>query len=163
MRQGGQSTLYAILLMPVLLMVLSLVADVGSLQVDKVRLRWAQDLALVDAVTEFDRAHYLATGQIKLDPAAADVYRTYLALNLEPLRGVLGDGATPQSIAEGAEVAVVNTVPGTDPFTGRPLDRPAICARLKAPIRTSLLRLAGLNSVQSLTVTGNAEIKGDVR
>ena len=43
MSQRGQSTLYAILLMPVLLMTLSLVADVGALQVWRVQLRWAAE------------------------------------------------------------------------------------------------------------------------
>ena len=152
MTQRGQSTLYAILLMPMLLMVLSLVADVGALQVQQVRLRWAHDMALVDAVTETDAAHYGGTGEIRLDPGAEAVYRTYLVANLDPVRGVMADGATPETVAAAAEVAVVNSDPATNPFNGHGLDRPAIAARFRVPLKTGLLSLAGLRSIQTLTV-----------
>jgi len=161
--QHGQSTLYAILLMPVLLMVVSLVADVGSLQVQSVRLRWANDMALVDAVTEVDANQYAATGELVLDPASRAVYRAYLVPNLAPLRGQMGDGATPESVAQNAELAVVNSVPATNPFNGHRLERPAVCARIRVPIRTGLLGLAGLPSTQTLTVTGDAEIRVELR
>ena len=163
MSQRGQSTLYAILLMPVLLMVVSLVADIGSLQVDSVRLRWANDMALVDAVTEIDSARYAATGDLVLDPAAEAVYRAYLVPNLGPLRGQIGDGATPESVSRDADVAVVNSVPAANPFNGHRLDRPAICARIRVPIRTGLLSLAGLSATQTLTITGDAEIRVELR
>jgi hypothetical protein len=157
--QRGQSTLYAILLMPLLLMVLSLVADVGSLQVERVRLRWANDMALVDAVTEVDAAHYEDTGEVRLDVNAENVYRSYLLANLEAMRGVMADGATPDSVAAAAEVALVNSVPASNPFSGHRLDRPAVCARIKVPFKTSLLGLAGLRSSQTLTIDGDAEIR----
>ena len=163
MRQRGQSTLYAILLMPMLLMVVSLVADIGSLQVETVRLRWADDMALVDAVTEVDSTQYAAVGQIQLDPAAERVYRSYLVPNLAPLRGVMADGATPESVAKNAELAVINSVPATNPFNGHRLDRPAVCARIRVPIQTGLLSLAGLRSAQTLTVSGDAEVQVDLR
>ncbi len=163
MSQHGQSTLYAILLMPVLLMVVSLVADVGSLQVQSVRLRWADDMALVDAVTEVDANHYAATGQLLLDPASQSVYRAYLVPNLAPLRGQMGGGATPESVARDAQLVVINSVPATNPFNGHRLDRPAVCARIRVPIRTGLLSLAGLSPTQTLTVTGDAEIRVELR
>lgn len=163
MRQRGQSTLYAILLMPMLLMVVSLVADIGSLQVEAVRLRWADDMALVDAVTEVDSTQYSAVGLIQLDPAAERVYRSYLVPNLAPLRGVMADGATPESVADNAELAVINSVPATNPFNGHRLDRPAVCARIRVPIKTGLLSLAGVRSAQTLTVTGDAEVRVDLR
>ena len=159
--QRGQSTLYAVVLMPMLVMILALVADVGALQVERVRLRWAQDMALIDAVTEIDAARYGDTGELRIDPSAAGVYRAYLAANLQPLRGVLADGATPESIAAAAEVAVVNQLPGSDPFTGRTLDRPAICARIRVPVRVTLLHLAGLGWSQRLTIDGSAWVQGD--
>lgn len=161
MNQSGQSTLYAILLFPLLLMTLSLVADVGSLQVQLVRLRWAQDMALVDAVTEVDAPGYAATGRLRLSPGAETVYRQYLVANLEPMRGVLADGATPQSVADAAEVVIVNQAPAVNPFNGHALDRPGICARVRVPFRTGLLRLAGLNSNQTLTVAADAKMRVD--
>ncbi|MDP9326075.1 MAG: pilus assembly protein TadG-related protein [Candidatus Dormibacteraeota bacterium] len=160
MKQGGQSTLYAIMLMPTLLMAMSLVADVGSLQVHRVQLSWANDMALVDAVTEVDPAFYADTGRLRLDPAAITIFRQYLALNLEPLRNQMA-GTTPSSVAEGAEVVIVNSTPATNPFSGHLLDRPAICARIKVPFRTGLLALAGLTPVRTLTISGDAEIKTD--
>ena len=162
MSQRGQSTLYAVLLFPMLMLLLTLVADVGSLQVERVRLRWAQDTALVDAVTEVDVSHYNATGHLQVDPAAEQVYRQYLASNLESMRGLLAAaGATPESVAADADVSVVDTVPATNPFTGHSLDRPAICARIRAPIKTGLLHMIGLSDVQTLTISGDAEIKSD--
>ncbi|MGB2939698.1 MAG: hypothetical protein WBD38_05300 [Candidatus Dormiibacterota bacterium] len=160
MKQRGQSTLYTILLMPTLLMAMSLVADVGSLQVHRVQLSWANDMALVDAVTEVDPAFYAATGRLRLDAAAIGVYRQFLALNLEPMRNQIA-GTTPSSVAEGAEVAIVNSTPAANPFSGHLLDRPAICARIRVPFRTSLVALAGFNPVQTLTISGDAEIKSD--
>jgi uncharacterized membrane protein len=161
--QRGQSTLYTILLMPLLLMVLSLVADVGSLQVELVRLRWANDMALVDAVTEVDAAHYASSGEVRLDAAADSVYRRYLVANLATMRGVMADGATPESVAAAADVAVINSVPATNPFNGHTLDRPAVCSRMSVPLKTSLLGLAGLRSSQTLTISGDAEIRIDLR
>ena len=161
MTQRGQSALYAILLMPTLLMVLSLVADIGSLQVDRVRLSWAQDMALVDAVTEADPAYYAETGKLRVDAEAANVYRQYLALNLEPMRGQMAAGATPDSVAAAADVVIVNFTPAANPYSGHPLNRPAICARLRMPLRTGLLAMAGFNPLQTLTVVGDAEIKAD--
>jgi hypothetical protein len=149
--------------MPMLLMVVSLVADIGSLQVEAVRLRWADDMALVDAVTEVDSTQYSAVGLIQLDPAAERVYRSYLVPNLAPLRGVMADGATPESVADNAELAVINSVPATNPFNGHRLDRPAVCARIRVPIKTGLLSLAGVRSAQTLTVTGDAEVRVDLR
>lgn len=163
MTQRGQSTLYAILLMPLLLMVMSLVADVGSLQVERLRLRWAGDMALVDAVTEVDAAHYAATGEVRLDIAAENVYRNYLIPNLEAMRGVMAEGASPESIAASAEVAVINNVPAINPFSGHRLDRPAVCTRIRVPFKTSLLGLAGLRSSQTLTFDGDAEVRTNLR
>lgn len=159
MTQRGQSVLYAILLMPILLMVLSLVADVGSLQVESVRLRWANDIALVDAVTEVDSVHYAATGEVQVDPGAEAVYRRYLVLNLEPMRGLMAGGVTPESVAASADIAVVNGVPAINPYNGDRLGRPAVCARVRVPIQTGLLSLAGLKSTQTVTATGDAEVR----
>lgn len=160
-RQRGQSALYAVLMMPLLLLVLALVADVGALQIERVRLRWAQDMSLVDAVTEVDADRYANTGELRIAGGATSVYRNYLVANLASLQGVMADGATPGSVADGAEVAIVNQVPGTDPFTGQRLDRPAICARIRVPVRTALLHLAGLGSSQQLTITGSAVMGGE--
>src|SRR5258708_16217493 len=126
--------------MPVLLMVVSLVADVGSLQVESVRLRWASDMALVDAVTEVDANHYAATGELLLDTASQAVYRAYLVPNLAPLRGQMGGGATPESVAQNAELAVVNSVPANNPFNGHRLDPPPVCPPIPVPLPPRLLR-----------------------
>jgi uncharacterized membrane protein len=159
----GQSTLYAILLMPVLLTVLAVVADVGSLQVQRVRLSWAQDMALVDAVTEVDPAFYATTGKLRLDAGAEAVYRSYLSMNLLPLRGMMANGLTPDAAAAQADVAIVNATPAVNPFSGHRLDRPAICARVRVRFRTGLLGLAGVTSMQTLTATGEAQIREDSR
>jgi hypothetical protein len=75
----------------------------------------------------------------------------------------MAEGATAESVAENAEVAVINSVPATNPFNGHRLDRPAVCARFRVPVRTGLLSLTGLRSVQTLTVGGDAEIRVELR
>src|SRR5258708_4258509 len=178
--QRGQETLQAIfavafILIPVLFSTLE-IGNVLHLWIgqhpapaESARIAGAMgedDLAVrdrIDAVTEVDANHYAATGELLLDTASQAVYRAYLVPNLAPLRGQMGGGATPESVAQNAELAVVNSVPANNPFNGHRLDRPAVCARIRGPIRTGLLSLAGLAATPTLTITWDAEIRGELR
>lgn len=151
----GQSILYTVLLMPTLILVLALAVDVGSLQLQKLRLRYALDLATVTAATAVDRAEYTRTGRLWLDPVVADrIAREYLMRNLAGLPEI----AAPGSVAAAADVTVINQTPATDPYSGRPLNRPSVCTRIRVPHQFGLLGWIGLHR-SDLVVTSEAEIR----
>lgn len=155
LRRRGQSVLYAILLIPTLFLIFGLAIDIADLQLDKLRLRYALDLATVTAATAVDTSGYSRTGELRLQRAAAvATAREYLLRNL---RG-LPDTAAPEQIAAAADITVVNQVPTRDPYSGALLDRPAISARIRVPHRFSLLGWVGMTAV-TVTITSTAEIR----
>ena len=154
-RSRGQSALYAVLLMPTLILILALAVDMAGLQMQKLRLRYAVDLATVTAATLVDAPNYSRTGTLQLDPAAAtDTAREYLVRNLAGMRDV----AAPLAIAAAADITIVNRIPAIDPYTGGRLDRPAICARIRVPYRFMLLGSVGFNEIE-VVVAADAEIR----
>ena len=155
MRSRGQSALYAVVLMPTLILILALAVDMASLQMQKLRLRYTVDLATVTAATRVDAPHYTRTGTLQLEPTAATATaREYLLRNLAGMPEV----AAPLAIAEAADITVVNRTPGIDPYTGGRLDRPAICARIKVPYRFMVLGWIGIREVE-LVIAADAEIR----
>jgi Flp pilus assembly protein TadG len=155
MRSRGQSVLYAILLLPTLMLIFALAVDMAALQMEKLRLRYAVDLATVTAATAVDAPYYSRTGRLQLDSAAATATaREYLLRNLTGMPGI----TTPAPIAASADVAIVNRTPAIDPYNGGRLDRPAVCARIKVPYRFMLLGWLGLNRVE-LSIASDAEIR----
>ena len=155
MSRRGQSVLYSVLLMPILILVFALAIDIGGLQMQKLRLHYAVDLATVTAATDVDTSYYQHTGRLLLDAeTATTTARNYLLRNLSGL----ADIQDPAGVAAAAEITVVNRVPALDPYTGMRLDRPAVCARIRVPHRFDLLGWIGMSSVD-LTVAANAEIR----
>ena len=154
-RSRGQSVLYAVLLMPTLILVFALAVDIASLQMQKLRLRYAVDLATVTAATAIDERYYSQTGRLRLDPVlATSTTRDFLMRNLTSMPGI----PEPARVAAAADITVVNQTPATDPYTRGYLDRPAVCARIRVPYRFFLLGWIGLREVD-VTVTANAEIR----
>ena len=151
----GQSVLYAVLLMPTLFLIAALAIDIATLQLERLRLGYALDLATVTAANAVDPVSYSRTGQIRLDAAAATALaRQYLVRNLSSSAEI----PNPEQIAAAAEISVVNTVPARDPYRGVLLDRPAVCARIHVPHRFLILGWIGMNSTE-ITVAANAEIR----
>ena len=154
-RARGQSVLYAVLLMPTLILIFALAVDMAGLQMQKLRLRYAVDLATVTAATLVDVPFYSRTGQLQLDPRTATATaREYLVRNLAGMPEI----EAPAAIAAAADISIVNRTPAIDPYTGGHLDRPAICARIKVPHRFMLLGWVGLNEIE-LTIAADAEIR----
>lgn len=154
-RSRGQSILYAVLLMPTLVLVFALAVDIAGLHMQKLRLRYAVDLATVAAATAVDAQYYSRSGRLRLDPVVANATaREYLLRNLSGLPDV-PDAAT---VAADADVTVINQLPGVDPYSGIRLDRPAVSARIRVPYRFSLLGWVGLRAVQ-LTIAADAEMR----
>jgi hypothetical protein len=154
-RSRGQSALYAVLLMPTLILILALAVDMAGLQMQKLRLRYAVDLATVTAATLVDAPYYSRAGRLQLDPVTATATaREYLVRNLTGMPDV----AAPRAIAATADISIVNRTPAIDPYTGGHLDRPAICARIRVPYRFMLLGWVGFNQVE-LVIAADAEIR----
>jgi Putative Flp pilus-assembly TadE/G-like len=154
-RSRGQSALYAVVLMPTLILILALAVDMAGLQMQKLRLRYAVDLATVTAATRVDAPYYTHTGRLQLDPVTATATaREYLLRNLAGMPDV----AEPLAIAVAADIRIVNRTPAVDPYTGGHLDRPAICARIRVPYRFMVLGWIGIREVE-LIIAADAEIR----
>ena len=141
--------------MPTFILVFALAVDLTSLQMQKLRLRYAVDLATVTAATAVDERYYSETGRLRLDPGlATTTTRDFLLRNLSGMPGI----PEPDQVAAAADVTIVNQAPASDPYTGAYLDRPAVCARIRVPYRFLLLGWIGLRVVD-VTVAANAEIR----
>jgi Flp pilus assembly protein TadG len=141
--------------MPTLILVLALAVDLTSLQMQKLRLRYAVDLATVTAATAVDQRYYSQTGRLRLDPALSTATaREFLLRNLTGMPNT----PEPAQVAAAADITIVNQTPAADPYTGGHLDRPAVCARIRVPYRFFLLGWIGLRVVD-VTVAANAEIR----
>jgi Flp pilus assembly protein TadG len=151
--ERGQVAVYAVVLFPLLVLVLSLVYIVGNVEDLRSRIRADLDMAALTATQALDPTA-LATGAPPhlLPDEAAQLARQYLAQNLTGLGSVLAE--SPSDAAAAAEVAVTNS--GTDPITGSVVTAPTVTIRLAAPVHIQLLSVAGLPTTISLTLVGSA-------
>ncbi len=124
---GGVSGMTLVLLRTTLL-VAALVIDINAIRVQRLR--------FVDALEQ------------------AAVAREYLRLNLQPLNHQIA-GVEAVAVAAAAEIAVTNPG-GIDPIRNRSAAAPTVSIRAEVPVRTGLLRLAGLPGTQALRVTASA-------
>ena len=152
--ERGQVAVYAVLLFPLLMLVLSLVLAVGSLEDLRTRIGAELDTAALTATQALD-VQGLAAGQPpRLVAQQADALaREYVARNLAASSDLVAE--SPTAIAASAQVVVTN-VPGVDPLTGIAVTAPTVSIRVQVPARVPLLSLAGIRSVVTLTVTGSA-------
>lgn len=154
-RSRGQSVLYAVLLMPTLILIFALAVDMAGLQMQTLRLRYAVDLATVAAANVVDGTFYTQTGRLRIDPMGATATaREYLLRNLSGVPDV-GDVT---AVASAADVVVLNRTPAQDPYSGARVDHPAVSMRIRVPYRFNLLGWIGIRQV-TLTVTASAEIR----
>ncbi len=152
--ERGQVAVYAVLLFPLLMLTLTLVLAVGTIEGLRTRLRSQLDMAALTATQALDPAALAAGEPPRLDPVAAEALaREYLARNLAATDASLV--ASPAEIAAAAQV-VVSNAPGIDPITGAPTTAPTVSIRIAVPTRIPLLELAGLVPVVTLTVDGSA-------
>jgi hypothetical protein len=134
-----------IVLLPLILVVLVGVLELGFVRLVAERARIAADLATVVAMNDQDDRELARSGGLRPAADAADVARAQLAANLASLAGALA--ATPEAIAAAADIAVIDRAGGVDPRSGRaylaptvriaadlPIDTPAFAALLARPI-----------------------------
>jgi hypothetical protein len=148
--------LYVVILSPILLLSIALASEVGGLEMQKQRVRSAVDQSVVVAASAASRAGRIA----QLDTArAAAVLRDVLIANLTPLASAFA-GATPQSMARDADVAVITDTPAPDPF-GRAavIRQPSLEVRMRVPLHTGLFAVAGLPSTVTVTLVAAAALR----
>lgn len=131
--EGGSLALATLLLLPVLLIVLAGILELGVLRVVAERARIAADLAAVTAVNDQDDGYLASTGRIRTAGDADLIAREQFALNLEPLRRSLA--VTPDEIASAADVAVFPSG-GADPRSGRSYEGPTVRIAVDLPVLT---------------------------
>ena len=136
------------------LLVAALVIDIGAIRVQRLRFVDALEQAAVVAAGHIDAGHLAATGRVRLADTSAGVAREYLRLNLQPLDRQIA-GSTAAAVAGAAEIAVTNPG-GIDPIRNRTAAAPTVSIRAEVPVRTGMLRLAGLPNTQALRVTASA-------
>ena len=151
--ERGQVAVYAVVLFPLLVLVLSLVYVVGSVEDLRSRIRADLDMAALTATQALDPSALADGGLPRLLPdEAAQLARQYLAQNLDGLGSTLAE--SPTDAAAGADIVVTNT--GVDPITGSVVTAPTVTIRLQAPVHVALLSVAGLPSTITLTLVGSA-------
>lgn len=150
---GGVSGM-TLALLSVTLLVAALVVDIAAIRVQRLRFVDALEQAAVVAAGHIDAGHLAATGKVRLADTATAVAREYLRLNLQPLDRQIA-GSTAAAMAGAAEIAVTNPG-GIDPIRNRIAVAPTVSIRADVPVRTGLLRLAGLPNIQALRVTASA-------
>jgi Flp pilus assembly protein TadG len=151
--ERGQVAVYAIVLFPLLVLVLSLVYVVGNVEDLRSKIRADLDMAALTATQALDPTALASGAPPRLLPdEAAQLARQYLAQNLAGLGSVLAE--SPSDAAAAANVAVTNS--GTDPITGSVVAAPTVTIRLAAPVHISLLSVVGLPTTISLTLVGSA-------
>lgn len=130
---GGSIAVLTIVLLPLILIVLTGVLELGFVRLVAERARIAADLATVVAVNDQDDAALARSGALRLAADAAGVARAQLAADLAPLAGALA--ASPEDIAAAADVAAIDAG-GVDPRSGRTLSAPTVRVAFDLPIRT---------------------------
>jgi Flp pilus assembly protein TadG len=147
---GGTAAVTTLVMLPLLLIVLVGVLELGALRAVAYRATAAADLATIVAVGDQDQAELVRTGTLRLAPDAADVARDYFARNLSSSAPVLA--ASAEAIAALADVATFPTAPGFDPRTGAHYDRPTVRLIASVPVRTPGFAALLLPAVTTLTI-----------
>ena len=130
---AGSLAVLTIVLLPLILVVLVGVLELGFVRLIAERARIAADLATVVAINDQDEGELARTGSLRPASDAAEVARAHLALGLEPIAGALA--STPDAIASGADISVVARG-GVDPRSGRAYAGPTVRIAADLPINT---------------------------
>jgi Flp pilus assembly protein TadG len=147
---GGTAAVTTLVMLPLLLLVLVGVLEIGTLRAIAHRATSAADLATIVAVGDQDEAVLVRTGSLHLAPDAAETAREYFARNLSATALVLA--ASAEAIAESADIAAFPTAPSFDTRTGVRYDRPTVRLIASVPVRTPALAALLLPAVTNLTI-----------
>ena len=130
----GTAAITTVALLPLLLVVLAGVLQLGALRVAVTRVRAAADLAALVAVNDQDDRELARTGVLRLAGDAPAVAREYLARELELSAPLLAGSA--DEIAAAADIAAFAAAPAFDERTGARYERPTVRIAAEVPLRT---------------------------
>lgn len=147
---GGTAALTTIVMLPLLLVVLVGVLELGALRAVAYRAGAAADLATIVAVGDQDQFELAQSGKLRLAADAADVARDYFARNLLATTPALG--ASANAIAAAADIASFPTAPTFDPRTGARYDRPTLRLIASIPVRTPGFAALLMPAVTTVTI-----------
>ena len=147
---GGTAALTTILMLPLLLVVLVGVLELGALRAVAYRAGAAADLATIVAVGDQDPIELARSGKLRLAADAADVARDYFARNLSATAPALGASAS--AIAASADIASFPTAPSIDPRTGARYDRPTVRLIAVIPVRTPGFAALLMPAITTVTI-----------
>ena len=147
---GGTAALTTIVMLPLLLVVLVGVLELGALRAVAYRAGAAADLATIVAVGDQDQLELAHSGKLRLSADAVDVARDYFARNLMATAPALG--ASAGSIAASADIASFPTAPSIDPRTGARYDRPTVRLIASVPVRTPGFAALLMPTVTTVTI-----------
>ena len=139
-----------IALLPLLLVVLAGVLQLGALRVSAARVRSAADLAVLVAVNDQDDAELASTGRLRLASDAATVAREYFARELEMSTSLLASPA--EEVAAAADVAAYPIAPAVDARTGARYESPAVRILADVPLRTPIFGALAFRPVTVVSV-----------
>ena len=134
--EAGTLALVTVLLLPLVLVVLAGVLELGVIRVIAERARIAADLATVTAVNDQDEGELARTGALRPSADAERIAREHFAVNIEPLSASLA--ATPAAIAAAADVAVFERSGQVDERYGRAYSGPTVRLAADLPIQTPI-------------------------
>lgn len=146
----GSVAVTTCVLLPLLLVVVVCLLQIGVLRVAAGRVRAAADLATVVAVNDQDDAELARAGRLRLSSDAEEVCRDFFARELELSAPLLGAPAS--EIARSAEIAVFAVAPAHDPRTGRRYEHPAVRIAARVPVRTPIFGALGLRGTTEIGV-----------
>jgi Flp pilus assembly protein TadG len=148
--EGGTATVTTLLLLPLLLIVLVGVLELGALRAVTYRASAAADLATIVAVGDQDQAELVRTGTLRLAAEASETAREYFARNLSSSGPALA--RTAEEIAASADIVSFPTAPAFDARTGARYDRPTVRLIASVPVRTPGFAALLLPTVTTVTI-----------
>jgi len=147
---AGTAAVTTLLMLPLLLIVLVGVLELGVLRAVAYRAGAAADLATIVAVGDQDQAELVRTGTLRLAADAAETARDYFARNLSAAAPALAVSAT--QIAAAADIATFSGAPSLDPRTGARYDRPTVRLIASVPVRTPGFAVLLMPTITTLTI-----------
>lgn len=146
----GSITITTLVLLPVLIVVLAGVLQLGMLRVGAARIRAAADLATLVAVNDQDELELSRTGTLRLARDAVDICRESFARQLELSAPLLAEAA--DDIAAAADVAAFPSGPAFDARTGLRYERPAVRIAAEVPLRTPVFGALVFRPITTISV-----------
>jgi Flp pilus assembly protein TadG len=147
---GGTAAVTTLVMLPLLLIVLVGMLELGALRAIAYRAGAAADLATIVAVGDQDQTELARAGTLRLAADAAETARDYFARNLSGTAHALA--ASPAEIAASADIASFATAPSFDPRTGARYDRPTVRLIASVPVRTPGFAMLLMPAVTTLTI-----------